>query len=413
MIVTKPLSVVLVIDDLEYGGAQRQVLELANNMDRDRFDVHVCTLSDYVPLGKQLRDSEHRLHTIVKKNRVDITVVPRLAHLLKSLNADIVHSYLFSADIASRLAGRLASTKVVIGSERGAHYLVKKRCVLAYRLTRACVDLIIANSRTGAQFNRRTFGHASSDYYVVYNGVDTERFRPRDKVSVRKELGIPVETRIVGVVAALKPEKNHSMIFRAFRIVLESFPDSQLLVVGDQLYGNVDLRGKLHDTGEYRARMLTLMNGLGIHHRCVLLGNRKNIERIYPACDVTVLPSFHEGMPNVLLESMACGVPVVATDVSDNQYMVREGETGFLVQVGDVEEMATRMKKLLGDETMRRNMGQKARQWVQDMFSLEQLARNTEAVYVEALNKKRESHKLGKFRKSTTDRVQNRFVRDR
>jgi len=97
----KRICVVLVIDDLEYGGAQRQVVELANNMDQDRFDVHVCTLSDYVPLGKQLRNSKDKLHTIVKKNKIDATVVPRLARLLKSLNADIVHSYLFAATIAS------------------------------------------------------------------------------------------------------------------------------------------------------------------------------------------------------------------------------------------------------------------------------------------------------------------------
>ena len=87
MNVNELICVVLVIDDLEYGGAQRQVIELANNMNRDLFDVHVCTLSNYVPLGKQLKDSERRLHTIVKMNKVDFTVVPRLARLLKLLNA--------------------------------------------------------------------------------------------------------------------------------------------------------------------------------------------------------------------------------------------------------------------------------------------------------------------------------------
>ena len=79
------ICVVLVIDDLEYGGAQRQVVELANNMDPDRFDVHVCALSDYVPLGGQVRDSERRLHILPKKNKADVTVVPRLARLLRSL----------------------------------------------------------------------------------------------------------------------------------------------------------------------------------------------------------------------------------------------------------------------------------------------------------------------------------------
>ena len=111
----KRTCVVLVIDDLEYGGAQRQVIELANNIDPERFEVHVCALSNYVPLGKRLKDSERRLHTVPKMNKFDFTVVPRLARLLKSVNADVVHSYLFSADIASRLAGRLAG----IAKEKG------------------------------------------------------------------------------------------------------------------------------------------------------------------------------------------------------------------------------------------------------------------------------------------------------
>ena len=384
----KRICVVLVIDDLEYGGSQRQVVELANNLDQDPFDVHVCTLSDYVPLGGQLRNFEGRLHTIVKKNKVDFTVVPRLAQLLKFLNADIVHSFLFSADIASRLAGRLARTKLVIGSERGANYVVKKRRMLACRLTRTCIDIIIANSKTGAEFNSRTFGHPICNYRVIYNGVDTKRFKPRDKVTNRKKLGISKENRVIGIVAALKAEKNHSMIFHAFKKVLESYPDCLLLLVGDQLYGNVNLRGDICDTGKYRSRMNNLIGRLGINDRCMFLGNRKDVECIYPACDVTVLPSVNEGMPNVLLESMACGIPVIATSICDNPHIVQEGETGFLVELDDVGGMADRLLTLLKNDTLRQEMGQKARKWAMDEFSHEKLAKNTEAVYLEALHKR-------------------------
>jgi len=377
------ICVVLVIDDLEYGGAQRQVIELANNMDRDHFDVHVCTLSDYVPLGSQLRNSECKLHTVVKKNKVDFTVVPRLARLLKSLNADIVHSYLFSADIASRLAGRLASTELIIGSERNANYSPKKRHILAYKLTRGCVDLTIANSKAGADFNSKMYGQPASEYRVVYNGVDTERFRPRDRNAIRNELGIPLESRVIGVFASYKPQKNHSMLFHAVKIVLDSFPDTQLLLVGDQLCGN------MNGTAEYNTRMEALIDELEIRNQCTFLGNRDDVELIYPACDITALSSLYEGTPNVLLESMACGVPVVVTNVSDNSYMVKEGETGFLVGVGDVEGMASHIQTLLENETLQRKMGQKANSWVKKEFSIVQLVKKTENVYLETLGRKR------------------------
>ena len=383
---TGRICVVLVIDDLEYGGAQRQVIELANNMDQDRFDVHVCTLSDYVPLGSQLTDSERKLHTVVKKNKVDFTVVPRLARLLKSLNADIVHSYLFSADIAGRLAGRLAGTDLIIGSERNANYSTKSRNILAYRLTRRCVDLIIANSKAGADFNSNMYGHPASDYRVVYNGVDTERFRPQDRNTIRNELGIPSEKRVIGVFASFKPQKNHSMLFRAFRIILDSSQDTQLLIVGDKLYGN------MAGTGEYCARMEYMIDELGVRHQCTFLGNSNDVERIYPVCDITALSSLYEGTPNVLLESMACGIPVVATNVCDNSYVVKEGETGFLVDVGDVEGMASRIKMLLGNSALRQEMGQKANGWVKKEFSIAQLVKKTENVYLEALNGKHSKH---------------------
>jgi len=181
----KKICIVLVVDDLGYGGAERQVVELANSMDPRRFDVHVCTLSGHIPLGAMLTDAERRLHVIARKNRLDITVVPRLTRLLRNLNADIVHGYLFSAEIASRLAGRLAGTRLVLGSERNANGTIGRRHVLAYKLTGRCVDRIIANSYSGAEFNARVFGRLASDYRVVHNGVDVGRFKHADPTTLR------------------------------------------------------------------------------------------------------------------------------------------------------------------------------------------------------------------------------------
>jgi len=379
----RPIRVVLVVDDLGYGGAERQVVELANNMDHDRFDVHVCALSDHLPLRDQLQIGRHNVHVIRRRTRFDITLVPRLARLLRKVKADIVHGYLFRADNVGRLAGRLAGTELIIGTERSAKYRSTRRNWLAYRLTRGCVDLVIANSKTGADFNRATYGHSSLEYRVVYNGVNTERFRLRNRSKVRSQLGLSDTLRIVGVVASFKPVKNHAMVLRAFKTVRESSPDSHLLLVGDQLYGNIG------GTSEYQAEIRGLIDELGLAESCTFLGNRDDVELIYPACDLTVLASFYEGTPNVLLESMACGIPVVATDVSDNSYIVRENDTGFLVAVGDVTQMAHRMELLLGNNTLRQEMGRKARNRVLDEFSSQRLAEKTQAIYMQFLDKKR------------------------
>lgn len=379
---SRRVCVLLVVDDLGFGGAERQVVELANHMDPDGFDVHVCALSDHVPLSETLTDAKRRLHIVRKRNRLDLSVVVRLAHLLKALHADIVHGYLFSAEIASRLAGRIAGVKLVVGSERNANQGFTRSNLLAYQLTRRCVDVIVANSHAGAESNARIFGRPPSDYRVVHNGVDVERFRPRDSLEIRQQSGLSAACPVVGVFANLKPQKNHEMLFRAFRLVLNSFTETRLLVVGDQ---PVDDRGQLD---AYRAHLARLVDDLGIRRQCVFLGHRDDVEYIYPACDLTVLPSLHEGTPNVLLESMACGIPVVATNVCDNERIVKNGEVGFLVAVGDERAMAQHIRSLLADAVLRQTMGRNARRWVIGEFSTNRLAEKMAVLYRQLLTNK-------------------------
>ena len=379
----KRICLVLVVDDLGYGGAERQVIELANNLDKSRFNVHVCSLSEHLPLRDQLNILKTNLHVVERKFRFDFTVVLRLAHLLRKLKADIVHGYLFGAEIASRLAGSFAGTCAIIGSERNANRVeMEKSNILAYKLTQRWVDIIIANSNAGTESHRKIFGFPASNYRVVHNGVDVERFKPLDSKIIRDKFAIPDKCPVIGCFANFKKQKNHAMLFRAFRLVLDSLPDTRLLVVGER---PTDSRGKLDS---YKNHLYHLIDDLGIRYRCIFMGHQSNTEQIYPVCNITALSSLHEGIPNVLLESMACGVPVVATNICDNKYIIKNGETGFLIDVGDERTMAERMKTLLIDTQLRQEMGQKARNWMIKEFSVKRLAEKMEAVYTELLNKK-------------------------
>lgn len=374
-----PHPVVLVIDNLEYGGAQRQVVELANHIDPSRFDVHICSLSDYVPLADRMVDPNRRLHVITKKWKYDVTVVPRLATLLHRLKADIVHGYLFASEIASRLAGRLARTPLIFGSERNTDYQLKRRQLIAYRLTRCCMDLLVANSNAGMQFDCRLFGYRPSQCRVVHNGVDTHRFRPHDEQMFRRELGIRDGEYVVGMFASFKKQKNHPLLFGAARCVLQRFPQTRLLMVGDELYGG------MYGSDDYKREMDRLVDALDLRRQCLFLGNRHDVERLYCVCDLTALPSFFEGTPNVALESMACGVPVIATEVSDNAQIIPDGRAGYVVPLGDEVALSERICRLLEDNVLRRQMGQEARAWVESGFSIARLVDKTARVYQDAL----------------------------
>ena len=368
------IRVLLLISNLEYGGAQRQIVELSNNIDRSRFDLHICSLSDYAPLANQLKQGTG-FHIIKKHFKFDATVIPRLTLLLRRLNIDIIHSFLFDAEIAARLAGLMAGTRGIIGSERNTNHHFKRRQLLAYNLTRRAVDLIIANSRAGAEFNSRVLGHDMSMYRIIHNGVDTNRFAPRDSSPLREELGILGNEAVVGMFASFKEQKNHPLFFAAAQRVLNKISNVRFLLVGDMLHAG------LHGSDVYMSRMNNLVDELGIRDRCLFLGNRDDVEQLYCVCDLTVLPSLFEGTPNALLESMACGIPVVATNISDNSIIVSDNETGYIIPLGDPEILAERISYLIINKSERLKMGDAARRVMEQEFSSEALARKTEAVY--------------------------------
>jgi len=263
---------------------------------------------------------------------------------------------------------------------------LKPRQHVAYRLTHGLVDRIVANSRAGAKFNGRLLGYDASMYRVVHNGVDTGRFSPGDGGSVKSELGIERGEKVVGMFASFKAQKNHPLFFRAARIIQEKIPETRYLLVGDMLHAG------MHGSDRYHAQMERLVDELGIRSRCLFLGNRADVSRLYRACDVTVLPSLFEGTPNVLLESMACGVPVVATDVSDNAYVVKNGETGYLVSVGDDAALAESVLRILRDDDLREKMSRGSYDRIETEFSLKRLVDKMLLVYREVYDETARSH---------------------
>lgn len=373
----KKNSVLLLISNLEYGGAQRQLLELANNIDRSKYNVYVCSLSDYVPLASMLID-KNTLHIIKKYHKYDVTVVYRLMVLLKKLNIDIAHSYLFDADIATRLAGMWAKTKLVINSERNTEYYLKNVQLMAYKKTYNLVDYIIANSQSGANFNSRILGYDKAKYRVVYNGVNIDRFKHLNKIESRKKYNLPQDKFIIGMFASLKEQKNHSMLIRVAKETVKEHDNVRFLLVGDMLHAG------MHGSDEYAENIKEMIIHSGLSRYFIQMGNQDVVEEVYNTCDITVLPSNYEGMPNVVLESMSCGIPVIVTDVSDNKHIITDEYDGILVGLDKDKEMIEGIKRLI-NEKYRMNMAKNARNTILDKFTNKHMSINTENIYNELL----------------------------
>jgi glycosyltransferase involved in cell wall biosynthesis len=286
-----------------------------------------------------------------------------------------VHSFLLDAEIAARLAGILNPRIAVIGSERNTDYTRKWRQTVALRLTGRCFDAIIANSHAGKRFQMRTLGIEKSRIFVIHNGVDVRRFRPISRAALSRPPGLPADARVVGMFCSFKAQKNHAMFFRMAQRVRAALPGVKFLCVGDELHRGLD------NSSRYHRQMLALIQSMGLSDDVICLGNQSDVAELYNVCDVTVLTSRREGTPNVVLESMACEVPVVVTDVADNALIVPDGRVGFVVPYDDDCAMADRVGGLLSDETARRSLGAAARRWVAQEFSTFVLARKSLGAY--------------------------------
>lgn len=389
----RPIPVMLLISSLEQGGAERQVVELANNLDPRRFDVTVCSLSQHVPLAENLTDRAARLEIVKKRWQYDIGLVRRVARVMRRRGTQIVHAFLFDAVMVARLAAKLAGVPVVISSERNSEYRLSRLHKFCLRVTDRLHDAIIANSHAGKRFIMRTLGLSEDRVRVIHNGVDVAHFRPIDASDTRRSLGLAADQPVVGMVASFKPQKNHRMFLRVAQRVRERLPEARFVCVGEKLEteesGTFQPGARMRQTSnEYHRVISREIDEAGLREHCLFVGSRSDMVQMYNACDLTVLTSRHEGTPNVVLESLACGVPVVATDVADNARIIPQGRVGYVAALDDVDAMAERVCEILTDRPRRDAMGAAAREWVEREFSTESLARNTEAVYMQLAARK-------------------------
>lgn len=368
------LSVCLVVSSLEYGGAERQVVEMIRSFDRTKIKPFVIALSNKVPLAKLLPEKEDCLRIVPKRGRLDVSTILRVAGILRERQIDVVHAFLFDAEVIALLASLFTRVRLVVSSERNTNYSRPLFHRMALKLTQPIFDVMVANSEAGKQFVAADRGIRPSKIEVVRNGVDIQRFcpNPAARAAIRAELGIPDGDPVVGMVGSFKFQKGHEFFLRMAAEVRKEFSNAWFLVLGE-----VPERS----SPEYYHAMLALKDSLGFGDRCRFLGARPDMDAIYNAFDVMTLLSRHEGTPNVVLEAMASGRPVVATNVSDNALIIQEGITGYTVPVGEIALPAARVCALLRNPAERVAMGENGRALACREFSFQRATEKLADIY--------------------------------
>ena len=363
-----PLRVCHVITGFGTGGAERVLLETVRRLDAERFKSFVVSLRPRGPLSHEAdRVGVETIHLDMGRRPGPVTLW-RLARIFRRKDVSVVHAYLYDASIASRLAGWWAGVPVVLTSTRAPLEYLPRIAWWLDRLTARWCQRIIAVSEHTADFIVRVERIAPTKVVVVRNGVDLNRFTPRDTRMARSHLRLDESAFVVASVGRLSPEKGHRYLLQALATTRDAMPSMVCLIAGD---------GPLRQVLEHEVRALRL-DGV-----CRFLGDVGEIEIVFAAADVTVLPSLYEGMPNAVLEAMATGCPVIATAVGGSTELVHHGETGLLVPPADAAALADALVEIARSQEHRARMRTRSREVAEASHGIEHMIASIERLYLE------------------------------
>jgi sugar transferase (PEP-CTERM/EpsH1 system associated) len=340
-----------VVLTLDPGGQEYLVIQLAERLQRRGIRSPIIAISG----GALIEDATRRgLETfdLAKKPGFDVSVLFRLARIMRRVRADVVHTHNFAPLIYGTLSGRVSGTPM-INTRHGRAALATHRFI--WSLTDRVVAVSEDARRELLKYNRI----APRKVSVVLNGVDVAAFAAPEvnPSQVRCDLGIAPDARVFGIVARLAPEKDHVTLLEAFRIVAAQGPSHLVIVGGGPLESA--LRRRAHE--------------LGVSQAVHFLGFRSDIPQLLRALDVFVLSSTMEGVSLTLLEAMAAGLPIVATHVGGNPEVVLDNETGLLVPPENATALAQAMITLLTDLERAKRFGAAGRERAIRVFDIDRM----------------------------------------
>lgn len=349
---TAPVRLMQITHDLAIGGLQQVIVTLCRTIDRERFHITVLCLRALGPLAEEIKSLGIEVILLPQKeNRTDYFSFKKVAGVIREKKIQVIHTHntqpLFDGTLGALLTGRKIK---IIHTDHARQFPDKMRYMIAEWCMSHFVYKMIGVSDQTTE-NLKKFEKISvRKLLTIENGIDESRFdRDIDKDLKRRELGIPVDGLVVGVISRLEKVKGITYLLQATPKILKQYPKLILLVVGD---------------GSEKNALITECHQLGVQSHVVFTGSRNDIPEILQVLDVYVLPSLSEGLPMGLLEAMAAGCPVVATNVGGIPNAVTHEDTAILVEAGESKKLAVALINLLQNKSLRNRLSIN----IQDVF---------------------------------------------
>jgi len=373
-----PIAIVYLITSTNVGGAEKAILQLIRNLDRQEFKIYVCSVKKPGPFAQALAAEADGFFSLnLAENggaAALINFLPGLLlliRLLRRISPAILHCFLFRANLLGRIAGSIAGVPVVISSVR----VIEAGSVFKNaidRLTAALTDKYIAVSDAARAYTIKHSNVSPQKIITIYNGIDSRNTCLEAPVS-RRDLAVDEKDVVLAIIGRLHKQKGHLLLLEALPFILPKAPRTRVLFCG---------------AGREEARLREIVAHRGLAEHVRFLGLIENASQILPHIDVLVLPSLWEGMPHVVLEAMAAGRPVVASRIAGMGELVEDGKTGILFRSGDPRSLAEALLKLITNRELARTMGDAARERVMKNFQLKETVQKTVRLYHKLLAEK-------------------------
>ncbi|MDZ7345055.1 MAG: glycosyltransferase [candidate division KSB1 bacterium] len=367
------LRLLQIVDGFRLGGAENKLCELIANLDRQKFEILLANVGPSGPLAEKFNRLGIEIFHFPRRFGFDPLPLWQLFRLMRQRRIDVVQTTLLWADLVGCIAAGLAGVPAILSWETVSHegdpFHNNFQRRFGYRLAMKFADVIVPVSEEikRSLMRRRYISHRK--IRVVYYGVDLKKFYPNGRdaaLAKRQEFGAGPDDIVIGVFARLEPPKGHRFLLEALPEVVKRYPQVRVILVGD---------GALRPTLEAKIRELRLAEHVA------LLGMRKDMNDLLNAVDLFVLPSISEGLPNVILEAMACQKPVIATAVGGIPEVVQHRENGYLVSPGDAHALQEILLQSLHERHNWDHLARQARRTVETEFSLERQVASFEAIY--------------------------------
>ncbi|MDQ2639184.1 MAG: glycosyltransferase [Pseudomonadota bacterium] len=365
---SRKIRILHVTHDLDLGGLQQVIVSLCRTIDRSAYEPSVLCLRSGGMFVREVEALGIGVHVLEKvEGRADYLKFLKIRRFLAAHPQDVVHTHNTEPFIDGTIAAMMTRGAMVVHTDHARHFPDKLRYMIAERIVSTFAYRVVGCSEHTTKALARHVRIPRRKLRTIPNGIDGSRFENLpDRSAARAAFGVGGFRDIIGLGVRLSDQKGITYLIRAMPQILSRAPETALLVAGDG-----PLRGDLEREAA----------SLGVARNVIFCGTLTDIPLFLAALDVYTLPSMWEGLPMAVLEAMAAGLPVVATDVGGTGTAVADGVTGILLPPRDVDALGSAIAGLLESPELRHRMGESGRQRFREHFKAEIMTRSYERLY--------------------------------